>query len=180
MEILRQDQDPRWKKGKCVSIVQIFGDLLWQQCRDRMRMAEIQGVSDPMTIVYPNSGFSRQHLEISAIEPDPLLSRRENDSNESNPSQEDHSSGIVEKETSEVEGDPCEGDEHLKSSGDEEVGEDPPTSSCQQIPFETMDSLLMICLLRTLKYLIKDKDLPMLTSAFWSVVTRSVLCTPSP
>jgi hypothetical protein len=92
---------------------------------------------------------------------------------------EDHCVGVA------AEGGRGEDGEDIKASGEVEIEEKeesrdedhatplPSSSSHQQIPFETMDSLLMICLLRTLKYLIKDKDFPMLTSAFWSIVTRS-------
>jgi hypothetical protein len=129
-----------------------------------------------MTLVYPNSGFSRQHLALSAIEPEPLFSPTQQEPSEAHsPGDADKSSGGETQRKSDGE------EETIKMSGEageeEELqAEDHSTllssSTNQQIPAETMDSLLMICLLRTLKYLVKDKDLPMLTSAFWSIVTR--------
>jgi predicted ribosome-associated RNA-binding protein Tma20 len=173
VEVLRQDNHPGWKKGRCASIVQIFGDQMWQQCRDRLRGAEIPGLSDPMTIVYPNHGFSRQTLAISSIESESSLAPKAETENPSVVTDVDTvelSELSITRDQDEAFG--TEKNESEEQSQIEEEGEkEGPVTTA--IPTETMDSLLMICLLRTFKYLIKDKDLPLLSSALWSIVTKS-------
>jgi hypothetical protein len=195
VEVLRQDSHPGWKKGRCVSIVQIFGDQLWQQCRDRLRGAEIVGVSDPMTIAYPNAGFSRQTLSITSIE-----TERESALTHQTPA--GGGGGGAPTAAVSVEVDSAEAMSELSLTGDQvkaqKMSGESESEEAQQgkraeeeekeeevlvntpIPIETMDTLLMVCLLRTLKYLIKDKDLPLLTSSLWSIVTKSVILCPLP
>lgn len=186
IDALRENNHAGWKKGKCVSIVHIFGDLLWQHCRDHLRGADIPGVNDPMTLAYPNVGFSRQSLSVTSIEQECVTATPESASESSDMKGEDgkgEPSDIKEsfeapvKECCEEEiSNIVEGTESLHISSEADIIDLPDATDepviLTTIPPEIMDNLLIISLLRTLKYLIKDKDLPMLTSAFWSIVTR--------
>ncbi len=181
-----QSNSSGWKKGKGVTIIQIFGDSLWQQCRDQLRGVEVHGVRDPMVIVYPNLGFSRQLTIVDSIDIEPLLqlpvilSKAEASDETPKIEEPNEAKQVLSSEVeltdassliSQVDVEPsCEREPETPQ---DEVGEiqnsdDPPSLSAT----EAMDRLLVVCLLRALKYLVKDKDLPLLTSSLWSIVTR--------
>ena len=121
------------KKGKAVSIIHFYGDLL-------------------ANTVTPNSGFGGSAIYPIAPEMTSVTSAVEKDAIKGPSSEADP---IIDSEAN-VETqiyDSQNKDEFIQSTDKE-------------------DEKLMLCLLLALKYIIKDKQLPMLASTFWATVQR--------
>jgi len=171
-------------RGMAVQVLHMFGDLLWQ------------GV--PASI--PNSGFSLLTVVTSDGEGD--SSEDDDDNNDEVLKEEEGKNDNKEGGNSNIEDGSCESttmmqiddsdvnladlslvvDENKDVSAvvdNNSLDEDTvltvkSTSTCTAESRRQVDELLLLHLLRCLKYLIRDRDLPMLVSKLWVIVKKSI------
>jgi hypothetical protein len=188
------------REGKAVAVVQVFGDLLWQQCRGSVS-ASISGVGGRETELFPNEGFLRGLNQVVAVCREDIAGGVESEEEEAGDAgvggkEEEHgwvdetaslsvsvgvgvegirlSEDIVEDTQAEEEGNGEDvGGEREEGGGGEAVAV-PSELQAAPAPLSPaqVDELYLAVTLRVLKYVVKDKDLPLLVSAFWSNVNR--------
>jgi translation initiation factor 2D len=133
------------KKGTAMNVVHMFGDELWKQSKSVVPNDGFQS-----GCVGPIEGYSETSEAVGGFE---------GDNDELMNSGKEQAAG------------PAEG---VAESAEESNDEDDERDEIIEESKDSVDARLMIALLRSLRYLVKDKNLPMLVSSFWSLLNKSV------
>lgn len=175
-------------RGKCTEVLQIYGDLCWQYARNTTANTGFHP-----SVILPLAGYTEKNLIACNTVPTEKsdTSAASLDNNESNfPAL----LSTAKTENTAAVGDTDQRAEHVKSDftivniDDSDVNDEkdsPSTKELVVIEVEdedspvtavmsptTMDSIMLTALLRCLKYIIRDNQLPLLVSTLWSTLVK--------